>query len=154
MARIREQALINQLADEFRSIAGIENAFDFATNPDNLTDAMLPAVAFVPTTFNASLMGHHGVHRNEIEIVAVLFVATRQSSGGKLKYIENRAMPFMSKVRDKFQDDNVTQRLLALGNLTRATEFTGAYGAGGTLLTFNGIEYIGCIFRWTFIEGI
>lgn len=151
MATVKEQVIINTLADEFRNVSGIKNAFDFAENPDTLNNSQLPAVMFFPAQFTSQQKAHHNVHRNEFEIAAILFVATRMDKGGRLKFLENDAMPFMYKTRQHFQSASVITRLLALG-LTQATISSGLYGAGGPLLTHNGVEYIGIVFRWTFIE--
>lgn len=152
--RTREQNLINTLAGEFRQISGIKNAYNFAENPDTLSDSQLPAVLFVPTNFDASLKAHHGRHKNDIVITAVLFVAPRMSSGGKLKFIENAAMPFLGKVREHMQTEASIISRFAVGSLTSVTSFTGAYGAGGTFLTHNGIPYIGIVFVFNFTEII
>jgi hypothetical protein len=152
--RTAEENLIDQLATEVEAIDGIESTYGFAQNPDTLSNAQLPAALFLPIKFNAELKAHHNHHRNEIQITCVLFVAQRQTAGAKLKYLENRAIPFLSKFRARFQTEAVIQRLLAVGNLTTVTTFSGTYGAGGTYLTHNGIEHIGCIFTWTFIEII
>jgi hypothetical protein len=151
MAAIKEQTLINQLATEFDSIDGITTTFGFAQNPDTLSPAQLPAVVFVPVGFDSSPRAHHNVHRNEIEIAAVLFVTTRESMGGRLKFIENETMPFLFKVRNHFQLNATITTMLALGNLTQASIFSGRYGVGGTLLTYGSVEFIGCIFRHRFV---
>lgn len=151
MATIKEQTLINQLATEFESIDGITTTFGFAQNPDVLSNAQLPAVVFVPVGFDSSHRIHHNVHHNEIEVAGILFVSPREAQGGRLKFLENEAMPFLFKVRSQFQQAAVITRLLNLG-LTQANLLSGRYGAGGPLLTYAGIEYIGIIFRWNFIE--
>ena len=139
------------MASEFRSIEGVNVAFNFAENPDTLNKAQLPAALFFPAQFQSQQKAHHNIHRNIIEIAAILFISTRQDRGGRLKFLENAALPFSYKVRKHFQQDSVIKTLLALG-LTQATIVSGNYGAGGPLLTHNGVEYIGLIFRWTFIE--
>ena len=152
MSRASEQGIINQMATEFAAIDGIKNAFGFADNPDTLTNSQLPAVLFFPASFESQLRAHHNRNRNIFEIVAVVFVAPRQDRGGNLKFLENAAMPFLGKVRTRFQTDAVIQRLLQTGNMTSVNTFTGTYGVGGQLLTHNGVEYIGCIFRWNLVE--
>jgi hypothetical protein len=152
--RANEAAIINRMATEFASISGIKNAFPFAENPDTLTNSQLPAVVFFPAQFTSGLAAHHNRHRNEFEFVAVVFVAPRTDLGGRLKYLENKAMPYMGKVREHFQKEATIQALLRTGGMTNVTLFTGTYGVGGNLLTHNGIEYIGCIFRWTLVEII
>ena len=152
MSRASEQGIINQMATEFAAIDGIKNAFGFADNPDTLTNSQLPAVLFFPASFESSLRAHHNRNRNIFEFVAVLFVTPRQDRGGHLKFLENAAMPFLGKVRTRFQTEAVIQRLLQTGNMTSVNTFTGTYGVGGQLLTFNGIEHIGCIFRWNLVE--
>ena len=150
-ANITEEQLINRLATDFAAIDGITATYGFAQNPDTLTAAQLPAVLFVPGGFESDLHAHHNFYKNEIEIVAVLFVVARQSAGGKLRYIENRAIPFLGKIRTKFQTQSVVKALLSIG-LTKAFPFSGTYGAGGTFLTHNGIEYIGVVTRFSFTE--
>jgi hypothetical protein len=152
--RLREENLIDELASQFRQISGIKNAYDFAANPDTLTNAQLPAVLFMPTEFDSGLRAHHNRHRNQVEITAVLFVTPRESMGGSLKFIENAAIPYLSKIRQHFQTKSVIQSLFRVGNLTEVTSFSGTYGAGGLFLTHNGVEYLGCILRWQFIEII
>lgn len=151
MASVTEQAIISRLATEFESIAGIKTTYGFAQNPDTLTNVALPAIVFVPVQFESSLKGHHNTHMNDIQIAGVLFVSERQAQGGKLSFLENEAMPYLFKVRKQFQQDAVIRRILELG-LVQANLLSGQYGAGGPLLTFGGVEYIGNIFRWNFVE--
>ena len=150
-ANIKEQDIIDRLATDFAAIDGINKTYGFAQNPDTLTNAQLPAVVFVPTAFSSDLYAHHNFHKNDIEITAIIFVTARQTAGGSLKFIENRAMPFLGKVRTKFQTEAVIKALLAMG-LTKAYTFSGTYGSGGQFLTFNGIEYIGVVVKFTFTE--
>ena len=152
--RIREENLINQLASEFRQISGIKNAYSFAENPDTLSDAQLPAVLFVPTIFDSALFAHHGINKNEIEITAALLVIPRESMGGRLKFIENAAIPFLPAIRSHFQQESVIKNLFSVGNLTSVTSFTGSYGVGGLFLTHNGVAYVGCVLKWNFKEII
>ncbi len=152
--RTVEQNLIDQIATEASAIDGIKVAYGFAQNPDTLSDAKLPALLSVPTNFSTTLGAHHNIRKNKINITSILFVATRQTAGGKLKYLENRAMPFLGKFRARFSDDQVTKNLFNVGNLTQAYDLTGAYGAGGPLLTFNSVEHIGIIFKYSFTEMI
>jgi hypothetical protein len=151
MATIKEQTLINELATEFAAIDGIKVTFGFAQNPDALKRAQLPAVILFPESFTSAPKAHHNLHRNELNITGMLFVAERMSSGGKLKFLENAALPFMYKVRWHFQQHAVIQNLLSLG-LTQAMIVSGEYGAGGPYLTYADVPYIGIVFRWTFIE--
>jgi hypothetical protein len=148
MATIKEQTLINQLAMEFESIDGITTTFGFTKNPDMLSESQLPAVVFVPVESDSLHKIHHNVHQNKIEIAGILFVKPR---GNKLRFLENTAMPFLYKVRNKFQQSTVINRLLDLG-LVQAELISGKYTAGGLFLTYNNIPYIGIIFRWAFKE--
>ena len=147
---VREQAVIDKLAGYFQEIDGIKRAYPFAQNPDTLSDAQLAAALFVPTAFSSEPKAHFNFWNNDIEVTVPIFVAPRQSAGGRLKFIENRAIPLLGKIRTKFETAAVVRDLLSLG-FTRYT-FTGTYGAGGTLLTHNGVEYIGCIIRFVFVE--
>lgn len=151
MIAVTEQQIINTLAAQARQISGVKNAYGFAELPDNLSTAQLPALLMYPAGFDSSAKAHHNVHQNILDIMGILFVAPRSSMGGTLKYLENAAMPFMFKFRQHFQTSTTISALLALG-LTQATILSGRYGAGGPLLTMNGVEYIGIIFRWQFYE--
>lgn len=151
MASVKEQSIINQLASQCESIDGIRTSYGFAQNPDVLTRAALPAIVFVPISFESQAKGHHNVHQNVLNISGILFVSERQAQGGTLRYLENDALPFMYKFRSHFQQDAVIRSLLGLG-LTQATIVAGNYGAGGPLLTWGEVPYIGVVFRWTFVE--
>jgi hypothetical protein len=152
MALTKEADIINHLATEFAKIDGIKTTFGFAQNPDALKQAQLPAVVFIPESFKSGLRAHHNRHQNELNITGILFVAPRESRGGKLKFIENATIPFMYSVRKHFQTESVMKGMLALGGLTQAGIVSGEYGVGGNYLNYSGIEHIGLIFRWTFIE--
>ncbi len=152
--RTVEQNLIDQIATEASAISGMKSAYGFAQNPDNLFDAKLPALLSVPTSFSTTLGMHHNIRKNKISITSILFVAKRDAGGGALKFVENRAIPFLGKFRTRFADEQVTRNLFNVGNITKAYDFTGAYGAGGPLLTFSGIPYIGVIFKFEFTEMI
>lgn len=150
----KEEVLINQIATEASAISGITRTYGFAQNPDTLSNAQLPALLLVPKSFESSLVMHHNIRGATISVNGALFVATRSTAGGTLRYIENRAIPFLGKFRDRFRSEQTTKNLFNVGNLTKVTDFTGVYGAGGPLLTMNGVEYIGCVFTWTFREVI
>ena len=151
MADLAEQTIINNLAAQVRSIEGVKNAYDFAKNPDSLNNAQLPAMAFWPN-FEAEPKGHFNLWRNQFNVVGSLYVAPRQS-GGRLKFLENSAMPFGFKFRQKFQNESVIQSLLGTGTgISQAWLISGNYGAGTPQLTYSGIEYIGWVFTWRFLE--
>ena len=149
-ALAKEQQVITKMAGYFQAIDGIRRAYPFAENPDSLSEAQLPAALFVPTAFVSEPRAHHNFWNNNIEVTVPVFVAPRQPAGGRLKFIENRAIPLLGKIRTQFEAASVIRDILTLGFL-RYT-FNGTYGAGGALLTHNGIEYIGCIIRFTFVE--
>lgn len=150
MAVLDETAIINKLATHAGAITGVTNAYSFAANPDNLTSAMLPAIMFYPPQFSYGLRAHHNRWQTEITIVGALFVAERESRGGKLKFLENEAMPFGKLFRVKFGTESVISDLLSLG-ATTAFLTKGVYGAGLPALTVNGKPYIGWVFEWNFI---
>jgi len=153
IGNLREEILVNQLASEFGSIDGITTTYEFAKNPDRLTSAQLPAVLFVPSRIDLSPKAHHNIHRNKTDIVGVLYVASRKSRGGKLKFLDNSALPFLYTVRKHFQKKETILRLLDLG-LISAELVSGSYGAGGDFLTYDGIEHVGIVFQWEFLEII
>ena len=153
MARATELALSNKMADREREIEGVRHSYDAYQNPDNLNNAQLPCVLHFPSEFTSTQVGHHGVFQNTIKITSILFVKARQQMGGKLAFLENETQPFLYKWRVKFQDNTSVRALLTAGIAVQKAELSsGRYGAGGPLLTHNGVEYMGCVFEYTFIE--
>lgn len=153
MAGLSEQTIINKIAGHARSIEGVQNAYDFANNPDNLSGGMMPALVFYPAEFNSSPAAHRNLWETIFEVRATLFVAELQARGGRYKFLENDAMPFGFKFRQKFQTDTVIQDILGMSTgVVTAWLTNGRYGAGGANLTFNGKPYIGWVFRWTIRE--
>ena len=148
-----EETVINQIAAQERAIAGIKNSYAYATNPDTLPSQELPAVIHFSPTFSCDLRANFNVWKNDIGLRSVLFVSPRADSGGKLKYVENAAIPFGQKWRDRFQDGTVINSLMT--NIVGVKIFLagGDYGAGGNLLTFGGTEYIGWVFKWTIVSA-
>lgn len=155
--QVTDEMLINKLASIERGISGVKKAYDFAENPDNLTNQVLPAALHYPIGFDSEQAAHFNVWRNALQMRTVLFVAPRQDKGGTLKFLENDAMPFLYKWRKEFQLETNVRDLLSLG-LVKAFISRGRYGAGnaasaaGQALIFNGIPYIGCIFDFDFVE--
>ena len=148
-----EVTATNQLAAQERAIAGMRNSFDYARNPDSLTANMLPAaIHFIPS-FVAEERGHHNVWRNTLTLQSVLFVVPRESQGGKLRFIENEAIPYGQKWRDRFQTESVIAGLLENTAATRFFLIGGDYGAGPPLLEYAGIPYIGWIFNFTVVSA-
>lgn len=143
-----DATFINKLANHFGAIAGIKKAYAFAENPDTLNNADLPCVMFYPQQFTHEPLAHHNRWKTDQIIRAVLFVAPRESSGGRLKFLENAAIPFGNLVRTKFEDATVITDLLSVGQggTTRAWLSDGRYGAGLPELIFNGIPYVGWVF--------
>lgn len=148
---VTDEAIINQLATEASPITGINNAYGFSENPDNFANEMLPALLFWPNRFTAEEKAHHNIWTNEYQINGILLVSPRMSGGGTLKFLENRALVFPQLFRQRFQNAAVVTNLLNLG-LQRAGLREMRYGAGGQLLTYAGIEYIGFVCEWTFKE--
>ena len=146
---LSEATIINQIALYERSISGVKNSYDFAKNPDNLTSAMLPAVLHYIPNFTAKPLAHFNVWDNVINARSILCVAPRQSQGGRLTYLENDAMPYLGKWREKFQDSTVITSILAATGTRICWLDSGNYGAGG-ILTVGSIEFIGAVFSFTF----
>lgn len=149
MSFVSDQSLINKLSTHFAAISGITYAATYANNPDSLPNARLPCVMFLPMAFEATQKAHPKTYSSVVDIRAILFVKSMESSGAKLKFIENDAIPFGALIRNKFADKTVVSDFLSLG-LTRAYEFAGEYGAGGPYLTFNGVAYIGWVVSFKF----
>lgn len=147
-----DETLINKLAGYSEAISGVKKGYGFAQNPDNLTPSMLPCIMFYPQRFTHEPLAHHNRWMTVTTVRGVLFVVPRESSGGRLKFLENAAMPFGDLFRRKFEDANVINDLLSIGTggTTQAWLTSGMYGAGIPELIHNDIPYIGWVFDWTF----
>ena len=144
-----EITLVNQIAAQERSIAGVKASFNYAANPDMLAANLLPAVVHFIPSFSAEPRGHFNLWKNELTLQSVCFVAPREAQGGKLRYLENEAIPYGAKWRAKFQDSSVINTLLTQVSGVKVFLIGGTYGAGGVLLTYAGIEYIGFVFTFS-----
>ena len=155
MAVLAEETITNQLASLERSIAGVKNSYSYSQNPDALSTAMLPAVIHYIPSFESNLKAHHNVWNNQFVVRSILFVASRQSSGGQLKFLENQAIPFGAKWRDKFQADaNLTTLFANLPGTVKVYLKSGNYGAGGDLLTYASVEFLGWYFDFDVSEVV
>lgn len=150
MATLSEQAMVNRIAAQAEGIEGVAKAYKFAEIPDTITD--LPALLLYPGQFESETSARFNRWRNEFTVIGSLFVASRQSRGGTIKFLENAAMPYGYLFRQKFQNEATINALMAGNNITRGFLVSGEYRVGGEELTFNGIEYIGWVFRWNFLE--
>ena len=148
-----EEVAINQIAIYEREIDGIANSYDYAKNPDSLTSAMLPAVIHYVPSFTVEPRAHYNVWANSIALTSILFVLPRESVGGKLKFLENEAIPFGAKWRAKFQDDTVIKALLSNMGAVKFFLKSGAYGAGGTLLNYSSTDFVGWVFNWDIVNA-
>ena len=151
MASLTEEAIINKLADHVNTIDGIEKAYGFAKNPDNLSSAQLPAMMFY-SNFTSGRRAHHNIWGNLFTVQGILFVVEITARGMSPKFFDNAAIPFGMKVRQKFQSSTVIQNMLSLGvSTTKTFLINGLYGTH-PLLNYNGTEYIGWVFTWEFFE--
>ena len=148
-----EEDITNEIAAQERAIAGVKASFDYARNPDSLTANLLPAVIHFIPSFIAEVRGHHNVWKNAITVQSVVFVMPRESQGGKLRFIENAAIPYGQKWRTRFQTESVITTLLQNTGAVRAFLTGGDYGAGGPLLTFGAVEYIGWTMTFSFLSA-
>lgn len=152
MPAFREENAINLIAAQERSIQGINSSFPYAENPDALQTGMLPAVVHFIPSFTSTPRAFHNVWANTLVFNSVLFVIPRDAGGGKLRYIENAAIPFGQKWRDKFQDDTVITNLLSSLAGVKVFLTGGTYGVG-PLLDFAGISFIGWVFSWEVVNA-
>jgi len=146
MAFTEENAL-NLIAAQERSIAGVKNSYDYAQNPDVITE--YPCVIHYIPRFTATPLAHYNVWNNELNFTSILYVLPRQAQGGKLKFVENEVIPFGAKWRSKFQDSTVITNLLSQMGAKEFFLQSGDYGVGGALLQYNGVEFSGWVFQWT-----
>jgi hypothetical protein len=152
-----EERVINEIARHERSISGIESAYNFAKNPDDISGGMLPCVLHYTPRFTSEPRMHHNVWRNRQTLSSLLFVAPRESRLGKMKYLENAAMPFGDKWRTKFQTESVIKAIFAEVGGVRVFLTNGRYVVGGTPggaeMMFNNIPFIGWVFQFEFSDA-
>jgi len=141
-----EVTMIDLIAAQESSIIGIKQSYGFAQNPDAIN--VLPCVLHYPPVFTSGPRAFHNVWANTITVNSVLFVTTRQGAGGKLRFIENAAMPFGYLWRTKFQTDSVISGLLSSLGAVKCFLEEGRYGMGGEDLTFGDTSFVG--WRFTF----
>src|SRR3972149_8200602 len=132
-----EATAVTLVSAQERSIAGVRNSFDFAENPDSLISSMLPAVVHYFPRFDVEPWAHYNVWKNRLTLRSILFVAPRESAGGKLKFLENAALPFGYLWRNHFQQASVISTLLAGMGATKFWLVSGEYGVGGGGVTFH-----------------
>src|SRR3990167_1881930 len=101
MAAFREENAINLIAAQERSIDGVKASFDYAQNPDSLNNVLPAVIHFVPS-FTSTPRAFHNVWTNSLVFQSIMFAMPRDAGGGKLRYIENAAIPFVQKWRDNF----------------------------------------------------
>ena len=147
-----EKEAIDRIAAQERSIQGIANSYPYAENPDSLNNALPAVIHFIPS-FTSTQRGFHNLWANTLVFNSVIFVIPRDAGGGKLRYIENAAIPFGQKWRDKFQDDTVITNLLSGLAGVKVFLTGGQYGAGGNLLTYAATEYCGWIMTWEIVNA-
>jgi hypothetical protein len=150
-----QEGITNQIAAYERSITGVKHSFDFAKNPDVIQPAMLPCVLHYMPSFDNEPLAHFNVWRADWVYRSILFVKPQTAQGGALKFLENEAIPFGHLWLQKFTEENVIRTLFTTGGggTVRAYLENGQYGAGGPLLTFADIPYIGWIFSFGFRKG-
>jgi len=144
-----EENIINRLAVHWAAIEGIITAPGFAQNPDNIPPSMLPLAITYPMQADYAPVAHHNIWENVVRIRSSLYIVPRMAKGGKLKFVENAALVFPQRIRQKFQSATVINNLLALG-LQKAFLQTITYGAGGVYLTHMDIEYVGFVVDFNF----
>ena len=147
-----EATAINAIATQEASISGVTASFPYAQNPDSLNNVLPAVIHFIPS-FTSTPRAFHNVWANSMVFQSVLFVMPRDAGGGKLRYIENAAIPFGQKWRDKFQDDTVIANLLSSLAGVKVFLTGGVYGSGGNLLTYAATEYIGWIMTFECVSA-
>lgn len=153
MPEFSDQNCIDGLAYWERSIDGVGMSFDFAKNPDALQGQKLPLCVHFPGSFTSKPRAFHNAWENAINITSVLFVAPRQTQGGKIAYLENAALPYGDKWRRKFQTDEVVADLLNRTGSIKCFLTGGTYSVGAPLLQFGGTDYIGWAFTFQFVNA-
>lgn len=147
-------SIINQVAAQERAISGIKNSYNFAANPDSLLTASLPAVIHYSPGFELESAGHYNLWKTSIVVRSILFVLPRELHGGKLKFVENAAIPFGQSWIDKFTNSTIISTLLTNTGAQKAFLTSGTYGVGGEELTFGATEFVGWVFQFDFLRTL
>ncbi len=147
-----ESDLINNIAAVENTIPGVKQSYGFAQNPDNITGLYPCVIHYIPN-FKSQPRALHNVWANTINLTSILFVTPRQLQGGRLKFVENAAIPFGGLWRTKFQTDSVISSLLASTGSVKCWITDANYGNGGALLQYGGQDFCGWIFRFQCINA-
>lgn len=150
---LNEETLINKIAEYERSIPGVKNSYGYSQNPDNIVNASLPAVLHYIPEFISERKASFNVWKNELVILSLVFVMPREAQGGKLKFVENAAIPFGRKWRDKFQEEATIRGILGSQGAQIGFLEGGRYGVGGfdtntPELMYGETAYIGWVMRF------
>lgn len=151
MPSLSEEQIIDKLQPHYAAITGMHKAYEFASNPNSLAPAQLPATLFVPQQSVNTLRAHHNIWSTRFTIIASTFVISREAKGGNLAFLENDAISLMLRIRQKFTSQAATEDIMELP-LAKIYNFTCRYGAGGELLSLGGVPYIGIITTFEFEE--
>ena len=147
-----EQDIIEQVALIERSIPGIKQSYGYSQNPDNIVGLMPCVLHYIPSV-KITPRALHNIWANQVNLTSIVTVTSRQVQGGRLKYLENAAIPYMQAWRTAFQDNTNLTNLLAATGSVKCFLTNLSYGAGGQLLTVGGIETIGVIASFVFLNA-
>jgi hypothetical protein len=147
-----EEVITNQVALIERGIAGVKQSYGFAQNPDNVVGQMPCVLHYIPS-YKSVPRAMHNVWANIINLTSILAVTARQQQGGRLRFLENAAIPFGGLWRQAFQDNTNLTNLLAATGSAKCWLNGGNYGSGGQLLTIGGVDCVGYIFTFSFTNA-
>ena len=152
---LSEEAVINQLAIYERSIDGVRNSANYASNPDSLTIAQLPYCLHYIPEFTMEANRHYLGFKTTLSVRSILLVVPRETKAGQLKFLENSVIPFGRKWRDKFSDSTVVNAISAATGGIKVWLTKGNYGAGDgdNLLSFGLTNYLGWVMEWVFTDS-
>ena len=152
---LNEGAIIDQLALYERSIDGIRNSANYASNPDSLTIAQLPAVLHYIPEFTMEQNRHHLGFKTTLSVRSILLAVPRETKAGQLKFLENSVIPFGQKWRAKFSDPDVINAISAATGGIKVWLTKGNYGAGDgdNLLSFGNTNYLGYVMEFIFTDS-
>ena len=154
---LNEGTIIDTIAQYERSIEGIRNSYGFSQNPDSLTTAQLPAVLHYSPEFTMEWNRSYLGFKSSIAITSIVLVVPRETKAGQLKFLENTAIPYGRKWRDKFSDSAVINAIASATGGIKVWLTKGNYGAGsgdGTgLLDVGGVSYLGWLMFFSYSDS-
>ena len=136
--------IINRIAEHERTIRGVKYSYPGAENPTGYPN--VPSVLHISPNFRCQYGAHHNKWRNSASIKSFLLIAPREFDGGKVKHLEQAAIPFGELWRRKFQDETTLTAIFR--DLPRLIEFGLSDAIYRSDIEYNGVEWMGWEFTF------